>query len=69
LGRPKESQVRPLVYKISRESFGQDHMVTRLAKLGPWSILKHIPLDAIDVPRRVREIVKDFERADKRYII
>ena len=69
LGRPRESQVRPLVYKISRESFGPDHIATQLAKLGPWSILKDIPLDAIDVPKRVIEIVKDFEKADKKYII
>jgi len=69
LGRPKELQVRPLVYKISRESFGSDHITSQLAELGPWSILKGIPLDAMDVPKRVIEIVKDFEKADKKYII
>jgi len=57
------------VYKISRESFGQDHITTQLAELGPWSILKGIPLDAMDAPKRVIEIVKDFEKADKKYII
>lgn len=69
LGRPREAQVRPLVYKISRESFGQNHITTQLAELGPWSILKGIPLDTMDVPKRVIEIVKDFEKADKKYII
>ena len=69
LGRQREAQVRPLVYKISRESFGQNHITTQLAELGPWSILKGIPLDAMDVPKRVIEIVKDFEKADKKYII
>jgi hypothetical protein len=69
LGRPKESQVRPLVYKISRESFGQNHIATQLAELGPWFILKGIPLDTMDAPKRVIEIVKDFEKADKKYII
>jgi len=69
LGRPKESQVRPLVYQISRESFGTDHITTKLAELGPWSILKGIPLDAMDAPKSVIEIVKDFEKADKKYII
>ena len=69
LGRQREAQVRPLVYKISRESFGPDHIATQLAELGPWSILKGIPLDAMDVPKRVMEIVKDFEKADKKYII
>ena len=69
LGRQRETQVRPLVYKISRESFGQDHITTQLAELGPWSILKGIPLDTIDIPKRVIEIVKDFEKADKKYIV
>jgi len=69
LGRPSEAQVRPMVYTISRETFGEDHMVTRLAKMGPWSLLKDIPLDVIDVPKRVMEIVKDFEKATERYIV
>jgi hypothetical protein len=69
LGRRSEAQVRPLVYQISRESFGQDHITTQLAERGPWSILKGIPLDTIDIPKRVIEIVKDFEKADKKYII
>jgi len=69
LGRPREAQVRPLIYKISRESFGQDHITTQLAELGPWSILEGIPLDTMDVPKRVIEIVKDFEKVDKKYIV
>ena len=69
LGHQSEPEVRPLVYKISRESFGQDHITAELAELGPWSILKEIPLDTIDVPKRVIEIVKDFEKVDKKYIV
>ena len=69
LGRPSEAQVRPLVYKISRESFGEDHIATKLAEMGPWSLLKDIPLDGIDVPKRVMEIVKDFEKATQKYIV
>ena len=69
LGRPSEAQVRPLVYKLSRESFGEDHIATKLAETGPWSLLKDIPLDVIDVPKRVMEIVKDFEKATERYIV
>jgi hypothetical protein len=69
LGRPSEAQVRPLVYQISRESFGEDHIATKLAKMGPWALLKDIPLDVIDVPKRVMEIVKDFEKATQKYIV
>ena len=68
LGHVRESKVRRLVYQISRESFGESHVVSRLAEAGPWSLLRNIPLDAIEVPKRVMEIVKDFERADQEYI-
>ncbi len=69
LGRQSEALVRPLVYKISRESFGEDHMATKLAEMGPWSLLKDIPINVIDVPKRVMEIVKDFEKAAQKYIV
>ncbi|MDH5461578.1 MAG: hypothetical protein OEX09_05085 [Candidatus Bathyarchaeota archaeon] len=68
LGYVRESKVRPLVYQISRESFGEDHVASQLAKAGPWSLLKDIPLDAIDIPKQVIEIVKDFEKTGKGYI-
>ena len=35
LGRPSEAQVRPLVHKIYRQSFGEDHIATKLAEMGP----------------------------------
>ena len=69
LGRPSEAQVRPLVYKISGESFGEDHIATKLAEMGPWALLNDIPLDVIDMPKRVMEIVKDFEKATEKYIV
>ena len=68
IGYVRESKVRPLVYQLSRESFGEDHVVSQLAKVGPWSLLKDIPLDAIDVRKQVMEIVKDFEKTGKGYI-
>jgi len=68
LGYLRESEVRPLVYKVSKESFGEDHVATHLASAGPWSLLKDIPISEIEAPRRVIEIVKDFEKTD-RYIV
>ena len=68
LGYIRESKVRRLVYEVSKESFGDDHVVSKLARAGPWSLLKDIPLDAIQMPKRVMEIVKDFEKANQRYI-
>jgi hypothetical protein len=68
LGFVRESKVRRLVYEVSKESFGEDHVVSKLAKAGPWSLLKDIPLDSIQIPKQVMEIVKDFEKANQRYI-
>jgi len=68
-GHMEEETVRPLVYKISNESFGEDHIASHLARLGPWSILKGLPLDEIEAPKRVIEIIKDLERQDQKYII
>jgi hypothetical protein len=69
LGYVEENKVRPLVYKISNESFGENHVASHLARLGPWSILKGLPLDEVEAPERVVEIVKDLERENQRYII
>lgn len=69
LGYVRESVVRPLVYSISKESFGEDHPATRLARVGPWSLLEGIPVDDVEAPKRVMEIVKDFERSSKGYIV
>jgi hypothetical protein len=68
IGYLSEAQVRPLVVRVSEECFGPDHVATQLARAGPWSILKGVPLDAVQAPRRVMEIVKGFERPSQRYI-
>lgn len=69
IGYVREAEVRPLVYEVSKESFGEEHIATQLAKQGPWSILRGLPLDALRAPKRVIEIVKDFERDNQRYIV
>ncbi len=68
LGYIPEAEVRPLVYRISRECFGEEHIAAKLAKLGPWSILQGLPLNELKAPKRVMEIVKDFEQTNLRYI-
>jgi hypothetical protein len=69
LGHVSEREVRALVYKVSSECFDEHHIVTRLAKESPWSLLKGIPLGKIEAPKRVMEIVKDFEKSDQKYIV
>lgn len=68
LGEYSELAVRRLVYRISKKCFGEDYIVTVLAKRSPWALLKNIPLEGVDAPKRVMEIVKDFEKTD-RYIV
>ncbi|MFH0748867.1 MAG: hypothetical protein V1915_02965 [Candidatus Bathyarchaeota archaeon] len=60
--------MKPQVYRNSRESFGEEHVATRLAKAGPWSLLEGIPLNELEAPKHGVGIVKNFEKADT-YIV
>lgn len=68
LGQFSELKVRQLVYEISKKCFGENHTATSIAQKSPWALLKGIPLKSVNAPKRVMEIVKDFEKAD-RYIV
>jgi hypothetical protein len=68
LGYIAEEDVGPLVYEVAKKSFGEDSLVTKLAKKGPWTLLRGVPLNVIQAPKRVMEIVKDFERSNQEYI-
>jgi len=57
-----------LVVEVFRKAFGEDYLATQIANKSPWALLKGIPLDSVNVPKRVMEIVKDFEKPDK-YIV
>ena len=69
LGHVPEGDVRPLVYQVSKDCFGEDHIVTRLVEKSPWALLRGVPLSRIEAPKRVIEIVKDFEKTNQSYII
>jgi len=68
LGKYSEIDVRHLVYTIAKKCFGEDYIVTSVAEKSPWALLKGIPLEAVNLPNRVMEIVKDFEKTDS-YIV
>ena len=68
LGEVSEVGVRRLVIEVCTKSFGEDHVATRIAVKSPWALLRGIPLDSVSIPKRVMEIVKDFEKPDK-YIV
>jgi hypothetical protein len=68
LGEISEVNVKKLVVEVARKCFGEDHIATQIAVKSPWALLKGIPLENVNIPKRVMEIVKDFEKSDK-YIV
>jgi hypothetical protein len=69
LGHVSEAEVRSLVYDISKQCFGDDHIATTLAEKTPWSLLKGIPLTEVPVPKQAMELVKDLEKPNQPYIV
>jgi hypothetical protein len=68
LGEMSEIGVRKEVVEVAKKSFGEQHVATVLARKSPWVLLKEIPLAPMNAPKRVMEIVRDFEKTD-RYIV
>lgn len=68
LGDMSETGVRQQVVEVTKKCFGETHIATVVAQKSPWILLKDIPLGPINAPKRVMEIVRDFENTDK-YIV
>ena len=68
LGEVSEVAVREIVARVAEKCFGKDYLAAQVAVKSPWTLLKGIPPQAVNVPRRVMEIVKDFEKTD-RYVV
>lgn len=68
LGELSEAKVRSGVIEIARKCFGDEHIATVIARKTPWALLQNIPLEAVNAPKRVMQIVKNFEKAGK-YIV
>lgn len=68
LGYLRETKVNKIIRKITKKCFGEKHIATELGRDGPWSILKDVPLNMFETPKRRREVVKNFEKIDTRYI-
>ncbi len=69
LGHLDERGVRALVYKVSRRTFGMDHVATRMAAVSPWVFLRNLPALSDYVSKRDVDIVRDFEQPENRYIV
>jgi hypothetical protein len=68
LGELSETEVRRNVVKVARACFGEKHIATVIARKTPWVLLQNIPLRNINAPKRIMQIVKDFEKTGK-YIV
>jgi len=68
LGEYSEVEVRRMVVEVAKKNFGEQHIATVVARKTPWVLLKDIPLGPYNAPKRVMEIVKDFEKTGK-YIV
>jgi len=68
LGDLSEHNVRLKVTEVAKKCFGERHMATVIARKTPWIMLKDIPFESILAPKRIMEIVRDFEDAGK-YIV
>ncbi|MGA2680935.1 MAG: hypothetical protein ABSF44_03950 [Candidatus Bathyarchaeia archaeon] len=68
LGDLTEAGVRRGVVQVATKCFGDQHIATVVARKSPWVLLKDIPLGPQTGPKRIMQIVKDFEKTSK-YIV
>jgi hypothetical protein len=68
LGEYSEEEVRRMVYEVAKRCFGEKHVASVIAKRSPWALLSGIPMQAINAPKRVMEIVKNFEETGE-YVV
>ena len=68
LGELSEDAVKRLVVVVAKKCFGAEHIATVIARKSPWVLLRNIPVSAANAPKRVIQIVKDFEKTGK-YIV
>jgi hypothetical protein len=68
LGEYSEVEVRRMVFEVAKKCFGEQHIATVVARKSPWVLLKDIPLGPLNAPKRVMEIVKDFEKTSQ-YVV
>ncbi len=69
LGELSERGVRQQVVAVASMCFGEDHQVTVLARKSPWILLKDIPFEGAAAPKRVMQIVRNFEKSTDKYVV
>ena len=67
LGCPDERRARQLTYVVSKETFGDGHLATKMAAESPWRYIKPFGCDTPEL-RRLPRIVANFEEIPFGYI-
>lgn len=67
LGCLDERRARHLTYVVSKETFGDEHLTTRMAAESPWRYIKPFEYDTPEL-RRFPRIVENFEEIPFGYI-
>jgi hypothetical protein len=68
LGELSETEVRHRVVEVAQTCIGEKHEAAVIARKTPWVLLQNIPLRTVNAPKRVLQIVRDFEKAGE-YIV
>jgi hypothetical protein len=69
LGELSEVEVRRQVLEVATKCFGEEHSATVLARKSPWILLKDIPFEASVAPKRIMQIVRNFEKTTDKYVV
>jgi hypothetical protein len=68
LGDLSEEGVKRTVVIVAQKCFGNDHEATIIARRSLWSLLRGIPVAAMNAPKRAMQIVRDFEKTSE-YVV
>ncbi|MCL4435106.1 MAG: hypothetical protein M1387_00110 [Thaumarchaeota archaeon] len=68
LGYLDEGEVRRLVYRVSEENLGRDHVATRMAGLGIVEIYPELKYLGEGAVGKTPEIIKNFDQSSMPYI-
>ncbi len=67
-GIVNELNVRKMILSLCLSMFGKDHLASKMARYGPWSVFPDLNLDHKYEPEQTFEIVRNFDKTTQSYI-